>query len=1190
MKKRIAWLLTVLLSLQLFGGVCSANFMNDIPKTIGMKEEVSLKWGEREPLINSFEPGKVKFNVIIDLKRASRVIRYDVYVGVDGEAKKQLAQFDVVPGKKFKREIAITDIKNGKRTVEIEVRDGNRVAFSHKEDIIVIEGYSKQFMDEFTFSRINYQWTNGHTNETGTNNDLDRAYFAGLNAMRNDRLWSVFEKNPGAYDYSYKNHDDFLRQMKKYGFFELLVVGGGNPRVYPMWPEHVDQNLATMSLAFPEHSYAPTSREAIEAYIAYVKELDRKMNMGNDESTIELWSEPNQAFFWQPTDTWLSDYLNLVKSTTSEFSKVNPDKPISVMAIAANGVDDWTLGAALDNGIYPYMDEMSYHAYATHQSIDNNHFHENQLDSFQKIITDAGGWKIHALTESGWPTGTSSSSVSEEVAAENAVKLATIVDTKDVVYYQHSFKDTGVDPANIENNWGIIDYYSKPKLQYLALTHRNTMLRGGIYVGELDLGDDEIRAFVYLKEGKPVVQMWDGSPDREELEFTFEGEHLAVSDMYGTSLSKDTDTVTLTKYPIYLVGLTNKYIAMAAKADLEDDKARFVEAYKEQIDRKYVTAAETAFDNAIAALDEPTAEKIEASINEFDEVGKMLIAGAAAGEFADVTAAKLTFELREPVETLCVAYIDAYEGGTLRKPLYTVDTAKEKANKLYRNDNTIMQYSDAILTYAINTDAKVDKLINSNYDPEITKGYIAGWSLETKVYSDWFDAFSNHEEIMHYGYLTQVLASSLSAYINDEVKIQLDATNRSKIPFEGNIVLYDEDGNEIAASKEFKLKEGEYETLSLPFVASKRQESSERNLILSYVDKAGNRLTTTPITVTIKDKLSAFIEPCTTTVEEMDAVKLKFTNLTDQDLRFNLTVKSDKNYKFISEQAEVSMKAGETKIVEMPISEIKSTPFHFYTVKYEAVDGEGCQLAGGSVPMNFTAIVKTDEPMNMKTLSKDVSSWSNAYPIYINPPKDADDPQAWETADNAARAFLKWDESNLYMLVDIFDDGFHNAQTGQGIWDGDSIQLSLDSKNNKSTAYDGDDYEFGFALGGLGKPEVWTWYSPIQNQHGAVEWIDVVRDNNKKITRYLMAIPKSEIPTISLAEGNVIGLNVVVNEADALTREVLYEFTPGTGYEKNPSKWASFPFIVAPEETYDGEAEEIFPTEINPSESADALS
>ena len=99
----------------------------------------------------------------------------------------------------------------------------------------------------------------------------------------------------------------------------------------------------------------------------------------------------------------------------------------------------------------------------------------------------------------------------------------------------------------------------------------------------------------------------------------------------------------------------------------------------------------------------------------------MLIAGAAAGEFADVTAAKLTFELREPVETLCAAYIDAYEGGTFRKPLYTVDTAKEKANKLYRNDNTIMQYSDAILTYAINTDAKVDKLINSNYDPEITK-------------------------------------------------------------------------------------------------------------------------------------------------------------------------------------------------------------------------------------------------------------------------------------------------------------------------------------------------------------------------------------------------------------------------------------------------------------------------------------
>jgi hypothetical protein len=235
-------------------------------------------------------------------------------------------------------------------------------------------------------------------------------------------------------------------------------------------------------------------------------------------------------------------------------------------------------------------------------------------------------------------------------------------------------------------------------------------------------------------------------------------------------------------------------------------------------------------------------------------------------------------------------------------------------------------------------------------------------------------------------------------------------------------------------------------------------------------------------------------------------------------------------------------------------------------------------LAGGEVPLNFTAIVKSEKPIDAQTFNGDISDWYDAYPLYMNSPEKPNEKASWENAENSARAFLKWDEEHLYMLVDIYDDVQYNYFTGMGIWDGDCVQISIDSKNTKSVKkYDDDDYELGIAIGGLGV-EWYAWQSPVKNTIGSVDFINVIRDNDKKVTRYIAAFPKNEIPTLDMKEGNVFGLNIAVNEGDVLARDDFYQFTKGTADTKNPSLYVDFTMVSENgAEFADGRADEIFP-------------
>lgn len=1143
-----------------------ASFITDCTDSVDKNEVISGKW-ENVSELGIIEPGKAEYSVTASVKSHKPVI-YTVYANIDNSGNYVLGTIKVIPGRETTKTFKVVNIKNGKHDIFITIKDGTREVFGQKEEVVVMEGYEKQFMDEFEYSGVNFS----KSREEKKVKLLENAGFTGL---RKDLYWSYAEKSKGAYDWSYIGTwgDDLPETVVSWN----AILDYGNGSVYPMWQSHLDSELPKNA----DVRIAPNTQEGIRAYGKFgIEVLKRFPNI----TSLEIWNEPNLTGFWtSDPKTKISgvnyEYLDLLKSTGAAIRAEYQDRMLSGLAYALNGNYD-EFGKYVDSGIYPYVNNIAYHFYSVGTGIDDARSYENKLDKMESYVINQGGWKPMHLTECGWHTGTAITTRDEEFIAEDLPKLYTICDQKGHTFFAYSFNDAGTNPANKEDNWGMITADASVKKHYVSVATRNKQLNGGLFVGELNLGDEDVRAFVYLKQGKPVVMIWDGSKTRDEHTITFEGEKFTVNDLNGTLVSKGTDSITLTSAPSYINNLSHKYIAMAAKEDVRYDAELYNKTYGELLPEDILKKAENVFADAEANLDNASEASVKESIDEFKGLGLDIIEKFKSGEITDNTASRALYELSKTIETLATVYMSEYDGEILTKPLYSASEFTEKANKLYRNDNSIMQYSDAILTFAENMEVKAQKLCSLKYDPEDVKGYIAGWGLLTKVYCSWFDSFSDSENIIRYGLISQVLPESRSAYVNNNINIKINANNYSKTPFKGALKLYDEENNVIAESENFVLEAGGYKYIEIPFTATRYKDVKDRQLKIAYVDENGSKVMEDKVVIMIKDKISAFVQPSTTTIDKMDSVDLKFTNLSEQSLTFTLNVESDENYKLATESQKVTMQAGEEKIIELPIVEIKETKFHYYTIKYEAVGEDGIVMANGEVPLNFTAIVKSDEAINAKAFNGDISDWYDAYPIYMNSPEKPNDKASWENAEISARAFLKWDEKHLYLLIDAYDDVQYNYFTGTGIWDGDSMQISIDSKNTDSTKYDDDDYELGIAIGGLGV-EWYAWQSPVKNTLGNVDFINVIRDDDKKVTRYIAAFPNSEISTLTLKEGNVFGMNIAINEADVLNRDAFYQFTKGTADSKNPSLYADFSFVIGSKANYiEGKATELFPDSI----------
>ncbi len=161
----------------------------------------------------------------------------------------------------------------------------------------------------------------------------------------------------------------------------------------------------------------------------------------------------------------------------------------------------------------------------------------------------------------------------------------------------------------------------------------------------------------------------------------------------------------------------------------------------------------------------------------------------------------------------------------------------------------------------------------------------------------------------------------------------------------------------------------------------------------------------------------------------------------------------------------------------------------------------------------------------------------------------------WNGSDDLShRTLLGWDEDNFYIFSEVRDDSLVNPYDDSASWQGDSLQVGIDSFNDGDgkLAYDSDDNEFTFA------PEKKAWSHqgpPTREIPGEASGIrqDITRNETAKTTTYRIAIPRRLLAPLKLQAGTVFGLALCFNDEDPGENRYYMNFGGGIGNIKCPA-------------------------------------
>ena len=1123
--------------------------------------------------IGTISAKEASFKLIID---SNNVKRIEVEYSVDGNNIKRIP-FDITPGTTEK--VFGIDIKNGIHNLNVNVYNDKTLIKSFDEKLYVADLYNRHFMDELSMRGINGNYLRGDKFKLG----MDYLKNSGWRYARGtNTIWSQNELIKGVYNF--KDEQDRVNAvlgvgMKLYGLFNQ-----GNGFFYPAQPGVDSWSNDNTSLVW----YLPQTKESLEGWANFAEataDFRRRYN-------YDVWEIWNEADLNSPAPSIFGrsqTYVDVAKAAAIR-NLYNGDNIDYAMFTGTYDTDYYDYG--LKAGLYPYASAISHHVYTSSGGdfgFAENRSYEYRINDIENVIVENGGWKDKAMSETGYTTPKAAKYPTTEEASWNIGKVYAMCELNDYEYCTvYNMIDPGTDAKFTEDNFGQITNDLKPKPSYLSTLAFNNFTEGGVIVGELDFGEDKVtRAIVYYIDGEPVVMAWTYSDDGKTLEWNPGGATFDVYDYMGNKVAQNTNTVSLSNAPVYLKGFSKEWIAKAVKFEVQKRSGDWLERYGDTVSSEIKSKFDSEIDSVYDDLkDLPDAECVQKHMNNLSDIASDIINQGKNGKYSEIDVSKTVYGIYRIIQRLDNLYIAVYDKETVENATDSAKRAQQKADKIYAKDMRIMQYSNEMLRHA-NKYAKKIALVKKMEDNPNKAGVIAGWNYMEEILCKWFDTFSEYESLTELGYQIQSPYYERNSYVNTDVTTNYNVWNYSKRTFAGTLNIYDDSGKLVAKSKSFQLNgDGGYKELAMKINTKKPESGAEQGFYdVCLVDLNGNIVSSQKTVYEVKDKFEVVSEACTQNVQELSSLPIKIKNVMDVPSKAHLKVESDDNFKFAQTEFDVDIDAKSSVTIDMPVSKIDETAYHMYSFKYEVSDEKGNVIVSSEELVNFTTIVKTDSKIDVQSFNGDISDWKDAYPIYLNTPNNPNDAESWKNAQCSSRFMLKWDKDALYLLGDIYDNFYLQEYQGSKIWQGDSVQFSFDPLNDGSlsvnngmqTTYKPDDYELGFSFTANGN-EYYAWQSPNALQGGVVDWVKIVRDNDKKNTRYLVKLDNSVLENISFSEGKTIGINLVVNDADILGRDNYYEFTPGTAGTKDPSQYADFILSgVKPKNMTDGRAADVFP-------------
>jgi hypothetical protein len=349
-------------------------------------------------------------------------------------------------------------------------------------------------------SRAATAYVIGITTHTPNAENLDLMRGMDIHWTRNDLPWAKIELQkdhlvmPDVYD---QYVDGALqRQMQP-----LLILDYGNPM-------------------YGAGGY-PVTREATDGFIRYVEFV--VAHFKGRVQKYEVWNEWNGHCGMTPgTPAGEAEaYVNLLKKVYPRIKAIDPGAEVIGGALAGTGVESGWLKRACDAGMLAYLDAFSFHpySYSFHlysylgegerlpETVLLGHILEvkNIIDGYPHRPT-LGFY----LTEIGWPTHRSHDGSTGEQSARYLTRTMLLLHTlpyiKGVWWYDWS--DDGLDPKNVEHNFGVVTHSLTPKPGYFAIRELEKCFDGAQSV-ELVPKLDSVRVVHYAKGAdKNLYALW----------------------------------------------------------------------------------------------------------------------------------------------------------------------------------------------------------------------------------------------------------------------------------------------------------------------------------------------------------------------------------------------------------------------------------------------------------------------------------------------------------------------------------------------------------------------------------------------------------------------------------------------------------------------------------------------------------
>jgi hypothetical protein len=360
----------------------------------------------------------------------------------------------------------------------------------------------------------------------------------GARGARDEAYWQNVELTPGTYTFP-SNVTSYLRAWQNNQLDALMVADYGNPNY--------------------DGGSAPYDAAGQTAFANYA---DALVSQYPQIRNLAIWNE------WDvnasgPANMTPASYLAVL---TAAYSKVKTDHP-GTTVVGGGDVDvnqlAWFESFCALGGLR-YLDVVSIHPY---DYLGPPEGLGAAIDQVRALIRkyNNGIDKPVWITEDGWPTGTSQVAVPEPAQAAFLARALAVAMAHGVQrFYVYDFMNDGTDPANPENNFGLVRGAADaagaytPKPAYVGYAVAARQLAGAAYLGQENPGNGLYDEIFAAADGSPLRVIWLGSGANTSVTVT-SGGPVQVTSLYGLPSTFYPDanghvTIWVGTWPTYVSG------------------------------------------------------------------------------------------------------------------------------------------------------------------------------------------------------------------------------------------------------------------------------------------------------------------------------------------------------------------------------------------------------------------------------------------------------------------------------------------------------------------------------------------------------------------------------------------------------------------------------------------------------------